>query len=94
MLDEKLGFPKYLNTLNSFRNPDILTGDPRKVLPGNKYRAKMVTEEDEKQEIEEENSKRRQNISEGNDSEDSKDATNAEPDHPSRYYHKESNSIR
>jgi len=52
-MDEKLGFSHYINTLNSFRNPDILTGDATKVLKGNKYRAKMVNEEKEREEAEE-----------------------------------------
>jgi len=52
-MDEKLGFSHYINTLNSFRNPDILTGDATKVLKGNKYKAKMVNEEKEREEAEE-----------------------------------------
>lgn len=50
ILDEKLGFSHYINTLNSFRNPDILTGDELRVMKGNKYKAKVYTGEEEKKE--------------------------------------------
>ena len=101
VLDAKLGFPNYLNTLNSFRNPDIMTGDPRQFLKGNKYRAKMVKEEDEKQEMNEsiteilkldeenENGKEEEKSDKGSDKESDDDLTL-----PNRYFIKDSNSIR
>uniref|UniRef100_A0A7S3J1I3 Uncharacterized protein n=1 Tax=Euplotes harpa TaxID=151035 RepID=A0A7S3J1I3_9SPIT len=48
VLDETLGFPNYINAINAYRNPDIITGDATKFLKGNKYRSKVANRNEEK----------------------------------------------
>ena len=92
VLNEKLGFSHYVNVLNSFRNPDIITGDAIKFLKGNKYRAKMVNR------IEEQKLKEEQEKLIAQDPEDNQDVLSEDsvdnPKAPSRYYHAESKEIR
>ena len=93
VLDTKLGFPNYINVLNSFRNPDIMTGDTTKFLKGNKYRAKMANRNEEIKDqgnnTEVKNSKLQNPEENGSESEESSDDAV-----PSRYYHKESKGVR
>ncbi|CAI2385381.1 unnamed protein product [Moneuplotes crassus] len=89
VLDEKLGFPHYINVLNSFRNPDILTGDTNKMLKGNKYRATMFKGE-EKEEEKTEPEKEVKKEDNEQDEEDKKEATGLQ----NRYYQKDSISLR
>lgn len=93
VLDEKLGFSHYVNALNAFRNPDIITGDAMKFLKGNKYRAKMVNRVEEKKE-KEENDKLKSLGLNNDDFEQSDEELSDKPEVPSRYYHAESKGIR
>lgn len=90
VLDADLGFPNYVNAINSFRNPDILTGDARGKLAGNKYRAKMVGVDEDMQE---EDKVEDGAIKEESEKESEEEAL-SDPEIPSRYYHKESKGIR
>lgn len=93
VLDEKLGFPNYINTLNSFRNPDILTGDQRRYLAGNKYRAKMVNDEDDlNEQLKLDDEKLDDKTKE--DAEKSDSDVSDDPKNTSRYYSLDSKSIR
>jgi hypothetical protein len=99
VLDEKLGFPNYINTLNSFRNPDILTGDQRKYLAGNKYRAMMVGGEDDiNNQLERQNDKlvlQNEKLDDKKDDTENSDSdVSVGPKGLSRYYSEESKTIR
>lgn len=92
VLDEALGFPQYINAINSFKNPDILTGDRLKFLKGNKYRAKMANKIEDEKEEKLDNDKSEE---EGQQVDSESEAeSSADPEVPSRYYHKESKAIR
>ena len=93
MLDPKLGFVHYINVINSFRNPDIMTGDTTKFLKGNKYRAELANKNEE---IKDKEVKIRNKDAKAENLEelDSEDDELDEPEIPSRYFHKESKGIR
>jgi hypothetical protein len=94
VLDEDLGFPNYINVINSFRNPDILTGNALKVLKGNKYRAKMANRNEEEQQGDDKHDIKAEK-EEGEEVEKSAgEEPTDEPDIPSRYFHQESKAIR
>jgi len=95
VLDENLGFPNYINVLNSFRNPDLLTGDALQVIKGNKYRAKMANRVEEAKDLEEKLDKEAEEENdESEEGDEEAEESSGEPEIPSRYYHKESKAIR
>ena len=94
ILDESLGFSNYINVLNSFRNPDIITGDATKFLKGNKYRAKVAN----KVSIDQNDIQNTQDVEMQNDKTneqevESEEESDSEPEIPTRYYHKDSKAI-
>lgn len=96
ILDEKLGFPNYVNVLNSMRNPDIITGGNIRFLKGNKYRAKVATQhqlsntEEKEIEIIENKKDKVESSHSDSDSENSDDKSSCDDKIQNRYYHKES----
>jgi hypothetical protein len=94
VLDEKLGFPNYINVINSFRNPDVMTGDALKFLKGNKYRAKMVDRDEDQKREQEKIVKEKQDADSQTDVQPNEEESSGEPEIPSRYYHNDSKSIR